>query len=249
MITYYLGRKYVRADLPMARSNVTRERRGRARHADDDTLVKWAEQSLSRPDSFMYHGGYDLFRTWGMTPVVQTRDSDALEESNYARIFEDMRKTFPDEDMGFNMLEWIGDFRSSHWAYGWAEQILVRVLYDPGEDITPSNITGAFRMIMEIADFLANDYPVYDESDYSEREYKQARDYFDSEWSSVLSHWDEEDDGPEPSQDEGEQVWDHYELYYPDNGAWHETLAGYVRELRAERIKATRAAVLRLLKG
>jgi hypothetical protein len=217
MITYYLGRKYVRADLPMAQSNVSPQRYRRSYGADDDTLVRWAEQSLTRPNSFAYFGGHDLFRTWGMIPIAQTRDSDALEESNYQRILEDMRTAHPDEDMGYHLLEWVADFRSSHWAVGWMEQILVRVLYDPDEDITPPNITSAFREVMGIADWLSTEYPIYDESDYSEREHEETTEAFDAAWDDMLRHWDEEDDGPEPTDEEKDLAWGSLDICTPDD--------------------------------
>ena len=176
-------------------------------HMDDDTLVKLAEQSLTRPSDFGYYGNYPLFESWGITPIGQHRDSDALDRSNYRRILADMTKSHPDEDMGETVLEWISDFRSSHWAVGWSEQIIVRVLYDADEDITPSNITSAFREIMEIADYLSTDYPIYDESDYSELEYEEWETDFDSAWDDLVRHWDEEDSGPEPSSDEKEIVF------------------------------------------
>lgn len=171
---------------------------------DDDTLVRYAEQSLTRPPDFGYFGSYPLFESWGMTPIGQHRDSDALDRSNYRRILEDMTKAHPDEDMGDNVLEWVADFRAGDWAYGWREQIIVRVLYDAEEDITPDNITQAFRKIMEIYEGLRNDYPIYDEEDYSELEYEERMDTFHSTWDDLVRHWDEEDSGPEPDADEKE---------------------------------------------
>lgn len=181
-------------------------------HMDDDTLVKLAEQSLTRPSDFGYYGNYPLFESWGITPIGQHRDSDALDRSNYRRILADMTKAHPDEDMEFNRLEWVSDFRSSHWAVGWAEQIIVRVLYDPDEDIVPSNITSAFREIMSIADYLKTDYPIYDESDYSELELEEYDEAFDSAWDDLVRHWDEEDEGPEPTSEEKDYVRNTIEL-------------------------------------
>lgn len=181
-------------------------------HMDDDTLVKLAEQSLTRPSDFGYYGNYPLFESWGITPIGQHRDSDALDRSNYRRILADMTKSHPDEDMGETVLEWISDFRSSHWAVGWSEQIIVRVLYDADEDITPSNITSAFREIMEIADYLSTDYPVYDDSDYSELELEEYNEAFDSAWDDLVRHWDDEDDGPSPADEEKDHVRNTIEL-------------------------------------
>ena len=177
-------------------------------HMDDDTLIRCAEQALTRSPDFGYYGNIPLFESWGMTPVMQHRDSDALERSNYRRILQDMQKMFPDEDMGDNILSWVDDFRSSHWAVGWAEQLVVRVLYDADDDITPDNITCAFRWIMETASYLSEEYPIYDESDYSELEYEETQEAYDSAWDDLCRHWDEEDDGPEPTDDEKQLTWE-----------------------------------------
>ena len=179
---------------------------------NDDTLIRYAEQALTRPRDFGYYGNYDLFGSWGITPIGQTRDSDALERSNYRRILQDMTRTHPDEDMGDHALEWVSDFRSSHWAFGWSEQIIVRVLYDPDEDIVPSNITSAFREIMTTASYLSEQYPVYDESDYSELELEEYDEAFDSAWDNLVRHWDDEDDGPEPTDEEKDYVRNTIEL-------------------------------------
>jgi hypothetical protein len=165
---------------------------------DDDTLVRMAEAALTRPPDFAYYGGYPLFESWGMTPVAQHRDSDALDRSNYRRILEDMIK------LNNDLVEFVADFRSGDWAFGWREEIIVRVLYDPDEDVTPDNITGAFAKVMEIAVYLSEQYPVYDESDYSEVESQERDEAFDSAWETLKYRWDEEDDGPVPSDDEKE---------------------------------------------
>jgi hypothetical protein len=58
--------------------------------------------------------------------------------------------------------------RENHWAVGWVEWIAIH----------KSNVAA-----IEAAKFLcnkANDYPVLNESDWSELEYTQAMDYWDS---------------------------------------------------------------------
>ena len=263
-ITYYQGRKYTR-NSHVRRDEITRtvrtgnhwdlsirshgRRYGRSYGMDDDILVKRAKQCLTRPDSFAYYGDIPMFESWGYSGIGQSRDSEALELSNYRRIFADMQEMFPDEDMGENYLSWVTDFRASHWAVGWVESIVVKVLYDPDEDITPQNITSAFRHIAGIAEFLHREYPIYDEADLSELEYEEASDYFDQEWSSMLRGWDEDYDGPEPSEDEKWHIWSEYDLVSRDNAAWDDKLAEYVREQRQERISAAKAAVRRILKG
>ena len=91
-----------------------------------------------------------------VAPVMRTRDSDALEESNFA--------------VALNMLGGeSGDVevhRFGHWGPGWFEIILVR----PG--------TSAAAIAADIEDRL-EDYPVLDETDWSEREYSEACERWD----------------------------------------------------------------------
>jgi hypothetical protein len=178
---------------------------------DDGTLVRMAEQALTRPPDFAYYGGYPLFESWGFTPVAQHRDSDALDRSNYRRILQDMTA------LNNDLVEFVADFRSGDWAFGWREEIIVRVLYDADEDVTPDNITGAFRMITEISKYLSEHYPVYDEPDYSELESEETREAFDQAWESVKRGWDEDDSGPEPTEDEKDLTWQSLEIWSGDD--------------------------------
>ena len=61
------------------------------------------------------------------------------------------------EDDEDSALDWVYDFRASHWAVGWVEHIMVR------DDAPESVISTAADIIAAI-----EDYPVYDESHYSE---------------------------------------------------------------------------------
>jgi len=132
------------------------------------------------------------------------RDSDLLEQSNADAI----RKA----------LEQFGDDvrleTFSHWAVGWIDAVAVRV---SGPD---SKETEAYRTLCEIIDRLA-EYPVLDETDYSEREHeatlKNIKDSFyqvneevDSEklpedWTcSALSwFWDNDQSAVENTDDRG----------------------------------------------
>ena len=94
----------------------------------------------------------------------QTRDSSIMERSNYERIFQDLKETIKElegpeyvEDDEDSALDWVYDFRASHWAVGWVEHIMVR------DDAPESVISTAADIIAAI-----EDYPVYDESHYSE---------------------------------------------------------------------------------
>lgn len=262
-VTYYQGRKFTR-HTHIRRHDLTHavitgghcsftvrshgRRYGRSCEMPDEMLVTAAQRCLTRPESFAYFGDLPLFESWGYSGIGQSRDSETAERSNYRRIFEDMGKLFPDEDTETNMLSWVTDFRASHWAVGWVESIVVRVLYDADEDITPQNITSAFRHIAGIARYLRDDYPLYDESDYSALEYEERTEYFEQEWNSMLRGWDEEE-SPLPSEDERWHVWDAYDLVDPDAEIWDDKLAAYVMDERQVRIDAAKAAVRKILKG
>lgn len=105
----------------------------------------------------------------------QSRDSDALERSNYKRIFEDLVKkaielgqaddtqTDHDEDPK----QYVYDFRANHWAVGWVDQVIVKA--SAPEDL--------IRYCEEIYEAIEN-YPVYDEEHFSELEYTESSDYW-----------------------------------------------------------------------
>lgn len=157
---------------------------------DDEELVKAAKEALERPSDFGYNGPLPLFESWGMT-YAMTRDSDVLDRSNYRRLLEDARgtATAEDGDNAEDPYEYVSEVHCSHWGYGWADHIVVKILEDPEEDIVPENITHTFRFMADACLRLRNEYPVYDESDYSELEYEECLAAFDSEWGGV--DWDE----------------------------------------------------------
>jgi len=198
----------------------------RTRVPDDDTLVKAATEALTRPDSYATSDD-QLFWTHGLT-IGQHRDSDVMDRSNYERISEDMRTEFP------------GDIyvqHYSHWAVGYGETLVVRVLRDPNDDITPENITAAFTVITAIADALRSDYPVYDDSHYTQLEYDEQREQYEAEWGSMLRcYWDEDEDGPEPTDAERNQVFSDFVLdaiAYDGNVPGPDRIKTFVTELRA----------------
>ena len=86
--------------------------------------------------------------------VGQSRDSGALERSNFAC----MRSALGGES------DTVVIVRESHWAVGWVEWIAIHQDDDKA---------------LEIADEIAaalEDYPVIDESDFSERELEEANE-------------------------------------------------------------------------
>lgn len=135
-------------------------------------LVQAAKEAVEMPPDFGYRGEVALGKTWGFTPFSRNRDSDSLENSNYERIVEDLTNEFPND---------FSDEQFDHWAVGWIDQLLVRV-YDKRGQITP-----AFRRAVEIAQHLAEEYPVYDEDDYSRREFETDMESLENAWRDVPS--------------------------------------------------------------
>lgn len=172
----------------------------------DADLITAANQALTRPGSFGYYGDLDLFSTWGLT-FTQHRDSDALGRSNYRRIMEDLTALASRD--GDDPTAYVDEVHCSHWAHGWVDHIAVRVLIDPDEPVTPNNITAVFRHAAETARYLREDYPVYDETDYSDLEFSEWDAYFTEEWDSMIARWDT-DDGPEPTDQEREDAHEYY---------------------------------------
>ena len=106
-------------------------------------------------DNFCWHGDTDIpdKERWGPT-ISKSRDSGPLEESNFQAITQDMLERFP-EDTRIVL--------STHWGFGWVEQLFVRHYDDNGP-------TPAHEAIMQWHDKLSN-YPVANEEDFSQREY------------------------------------------------------------------------------
>jgi len=90
--------------------------------------------------------------------VGQSRDSDTLERSNFAC----MLKALGGES------ETVHVVRESHWAVGWVEWIAIHQDDDK-----------ALRIADKIIAAL-EDYPVVDEDDWSELEWNEAADFWDS---------------------------------------------------------------------
>ncbi len=120
---------------------------------------KWqqlAEEAVAHTSraEFAYRGDLPLGKTWAFT-FSQSRDSGIVDVSNFETIKEDLEKRFPDD---------VSDECFSHWAVGWMDHLLVRLLEDDGT-VTPAGIAA-----LEWQEKLDN-YPVADEEDVSRREY------------------------------------------------------------------------------
>lgn len=94
----------------------------------------------TRKPDFAYYGD----RPDWLVTLAQTRDSDAVERSNWRVITGQVMAEYPDDTAIESM---------SHWAVGWVEYLLVR----PGSP--------AVKIMSDWADQLAI-YPVANDDDY-----------------------------------------------------------------------------------
>ncbi len=168
---------------------------------------------LTRPKDFGYFGDLDL-SVWGFSPIAQNRDSDLLEQSNFAKAVEVMRNKHPHS---------VQVERFGHWACGWIEQLMVKT----------SN-KRAMQTLLELLESL-EDYPVLDEEDLGNREAEQAYEAYDS-WAfyevrklvqqeKIVALLDEYGDYA-PSEEQEEKirviVRDAILDYNPDEGTYDE---------------------------
>lgn len=144
--------------------------------------------------NFIYHGDKPLTETWAIVGPHRNRDSEPLAESNFECIVEDLGKEFSEGDV-WSIL------RSSHWAVGWSESVMcqtftddfidmingenVQIFIEDGKgwavsdtfrsEIVEDDLHPVFLWLWEVLTGLEG-YPVYDESDLSEREWNEAID-------------------------------------------------------------------------
>jgi hypothetical protein len=126
-----------------------------ARLQRDVELTAW-----ETPD---YYGGFSPVGDYII--YARNRDSCILENSNYERILSDLKDL--SNELGCNDDTQIYDFRAGHWGCGWVEYILI-----PKD--APVNLILAGESIVK----GLQDYCIYDESDYSEKETEAINDYW-----------------------------------------------------------------------
>lgn len=132
-------------------------------------IQDWAEAKVhgtSKMQNYAYWGDVPIGQTWGFIGVGRHRDSNALENSNFEVIYEDLKKRFPSD---------VTIIRSSHWAVGWSEGIAVHLLDDNGV------ATKAAAAAMEWEEKL-EEYPVADEEHFSNLETEEVMDYLGPEF-------------------------------------------------------------------
>ncbi len=142
-------------------------------------ILDAAHESLERPKDFAYWGSFHEEDGWGRA-FAQHRDSDALDRSNWQVISKDLLTRFPDD---------VHIESANHWAVGWIETLRIRVLINPmaEEPFTENNITQCFEAVCEWENCLAN-YPIADESHFTELEYKEFYEYIEGEVSGIWSY-------------------------------------------------------------
>lgn len=131
---------------------------------DPEALAEFATQILDRPGDM---GVWDdrLYSTHGGTISWAERSDAILSESNYLMALDRVLA-----DSGLPEGEDVIDGSFGHWAVGSLRQICVRVYVWDEENEAPSDeYTQAFLSMYSIGKAL-KEYPVLDESDFSERE-------------------------------------------------------------------------------
>lgn len=170
-----------------------------ANDLDTDTLAKAANEALTRPDSTAVWDDR-LWRTHGCMHSWADRGDDLIAESNHHVMLAQLRTVErPDEDD-------VVDTSFHHWLVGSMTHIFVRIYNDTDEDGDPiieSGYTPAFRVAVACA-LSISEYPLLDESDYSERESKAQ----DALIEDALSWASRGDDTPEQIQEITNIFWD-----------------------------------------
>ena len=148
---------------------------------DTDVLERTAVEALTRPSDAAFWDDR-LYTSHGATLSWAERGDDILEESNYLMALEAIQGAAGDDAD-----EHVIDASVSHWLVGSLRQIFVQVRDDAG-DFTPAWIEA-----VTIGLYLKEDYPVLDESDFSEREWEAYASNLDDAVNSIENDFDEDE--------------------------------------------------------
>lgn len=131
---------------------------------DAEHMAIAAREALTRPSDY---AAWDerWYTTHGRVMDWAERGDDLVAESNYLTALAMLQGAVAHDETGASEARGddVEDTTASHWAVGSLRELFVRV-YDEAGAYTP-----AFKQAVEIAYSLSN-YPILDESDYSERE-------------------------------------------------------------------------------
>lgn len=152
---------------------------------DIERLVKEAAGNHRKFESFCWDAEPEDGENWTLV-YTNNRDSGLSEQSNAAAIEKEM--------VGF--ADDVIPQHHGHWACGWVDGYAIRVYRADSEGTL--QITEAFRRWCDLHDAL-EDYPVLDETDYSQREYDAAHENIRERSRFVV------DDHPE---DWDQKIWE-----------------------------------------
>lgn len=134
------------------------------------------------------------------------RDSDTLDNSNFESVL---------KALDYAKFELNEDYRvegSNHWLVGWTDTLMVRALQckcedwdnamivgDPkteywhcetcGDEFGAEGIRPVYREAMEYRARL-EDYPIFDEEDFTRREHEELMEYLEDEINSIVRRWE-----------------------------------------------------------
>lgn len=129
-----------------------------AERYEPEHLERWSADGPTPFDSAANYAGADLSAFY-VAPVSVTRDSSLLERVNWQVVTADLERVSQHDETESVCL--------GHWACGWYELFLVH-----------ADDTAALKAADEWACSLA-DYPVADESAWSEAEFEAVADYWE----------------------------------------------------------------------
>lgn len=120
-------------------------------------IEKLAEMAIQKPEDFGYWGDKEMFVTWGFTGHDRSAMSKILENANFVAISDDLIRKYPD------------DFRVEqykHWACGWVDRLVCKVLLHKDGGFVRENITEAFIAAMDYHERLQDEGIISDELYY-----------------------------------------------------------------------------------
>jgi hypothetical protein len=141
---------------------------------DDDDYRKAADEALTRPSDASFWDDR-LYNTH--VPVLSWADrgDDLIAESNFHTVLDHLQTIAAqhgEEDAVF-------DGSVSHWLVGSLKQVYVQVYYEDGD------FTRTFKEAVVTAHFLRDEYPIFDETDFNQREWDRNEALFDETLSEV----------------------------------------------------------------
>lgn len=196
--------------------------------------VELARRALEIPSDY-YSSNDDEGITEGRSGFSTHRDADIYTRANWQDATEHFLEKYPDE---------AHIQRSSHWAVGWCEELIVRIVIDPDAELTEDNITDVFKECMEWMEVVL-DEGYLDESTVSDLEYEeQLEDMLGWDcpsWFSVPEGMTKEDAAVEASSflrdwDEYPESGDNYNLFSREQIHMAYFLLGYFDEKDVEDI-------------